>query len=177
MACIKEGRSAFQRVLTYTLTILVNKCVTLIVLGAGLIITGHAVLTPLLQALSMLTNDFVTMARGRGPSAAVGLPQRLARPKPDPRRRSSRLIPAALSGRGSRAWVGAALHLSPERDADPHFRHARCSQARETSTFCATHGRFWRSRPAPIFCYVATTLLFTLATDSHQAGRIRACED
>ena len=63
VACIKEGRSAFQRVVTYTLMILVNKCVTLIVLGAGLIITGHAVLTPLLQALSMLTNDFVTMAR------------------------------------------------------------------------------------------------------------------
>ena len=65
VACIKEGRSAFQRVLTYTLTILINKCVTLIVLGAGLIITGHAVLTPLLQALSMLTNDFVTMAGRR----------------------------------------------------------------------------------------------------------------
>jgi H+-transporting ATPase len=45
------------------LTILVNKCVTLIVLGAGLMITGHAVLTPLLQAISMLTSDFVTMAR------------------------------------------------------------------------------------------------------------------
>lgn len=43
--------------------ILMNKCVTLIVLGVGLVITGHAVLTPLLQALSMLTNDFVTMAR------------------------------------------------------------------------------------------------------------------
>jgi H+-transporting ATPase len=63
VACIKEGRSAFQRVLTYTLMILINKCVTLLVLGFGLIITGHAVLTPLLQALSMLTNDFVTMAR------------------------------------------------------------------------------------------------------------------
>ena len=36
VACIKEGRSAFQRVLTYTLMILVNKCVTLVVLGAGL---------------------------------------------------------------------------------------------------------------------------------------------
>jgi hypothetical protein len=29
--------------LTYTLMILINKCVTLIVLGAGLIITGHAI--------------------------------------------------------------------------------------------------------------------------------------
>jgi len=63
VACIEEGRSAFQRVLTYTLMILVNKCVTLIVLGAGLVITGHAVLTPFLQALAMLTNDFVTMSR------------------------------------------------------------------------------------------------------------------
>lgn len=60
---IKEGRAVFQRVLSYTLGILVNKCVTLVVLAAGLLLTGHAVLTPLLQALSMLTNDFVSMAR------------------------------------------------------------------------------------------------------------------
>ena len=63
VACINEGRAAFQCVLTYTLMILVNKCVTLVVLGVGLIITGHAVLTPILQAIAMLTNDFVTMAR------------------------------------------------------------------------------------------------------------------
>jgi H+-transporting ATPase len=63
VTCIKEGRSAFQRVLTYTLSILVNKSATLIVLGAGLVMTGHAVLTPLLQAISMLAGDFVTMSR------------------------------------------------------------------------------------------------------------------
>jgi len=63
VTCIKEGRSAFQRVLMYTLSILVNKCATLIVLGAGLVMTGHAVLTPLLQAISMLAGDFVTMSR------------------------------------------------------------------------------------------------------------------
>ncbi|MDR3420750.1 MAG: HAD-IC family P-type ATPase [Xanthobacteraceae bacterium] len=60
---IREGRIVFRRVLTYTLGILVNKCVTLVVLGAGLVLTGHPVLTPMLQALSMLTNDFVSMAR------------------------------------------------------------------------------------------------------------------
>ena len=60
---IKEGRTAFQRVLTYTLSILVNKCATLVVLGAGLVMTGYAVLTPLLQAISMLAGDFVTMSR------------------------------------------------------------------------------------------------------------------
>jgi H+-transporting ATPase len=63
VACIKEGRSAFQRILTYTLSISVSKCANLIVLGAGLIMTGHAVLTPFLQALSMLTGDVVTMSR------------------------------------------------------------------------------------------------------------------
>jgi H+-transporting ATPase len=63
VTAIKEGRAAFQRILTYTLTILINKCVTLVVLGVGLVITRHAVLTPLLLALSMLTNDFVTMSR------------------------------------------------------------------------------------------------------------------
>ena len=63
VACIKEGRAGFQRVLTYTLSILVNKCATLVVLGMGLVMTGHAVLTPMLQAFSMLTGDLVTMSR------------------------------------------------------------------------------------------------------------------
>jgi H+-transporting ATPase len=63
VSAVEEGRAVFQRVLTYTIGILVNKVVTLIVLGAGLVMTGHAVLTPMLQALAMLTNDFVSMAR------------------------------------------------------------------------------------------------------------------
>jgi H+-transporting ATPase len=63
VTAVKEGRTVFQRVLTYTIGILVNKVVTLVVLGAGLLLTGHAVLTPMLQALSMFTNDFVSMAR------------------------------------------------------------------------------------------------------------------
>jgi H+-transporting ATPase len=63
VTAIKEGRTVFQRVLTYTIGILANKVVTLVILGAGLVLTGHAVLTPLLQALSMFANDFVSMAR------------------------------------------------------------------------------------------------------------------
>ena len=63
VTAIKEGRTVFRRILTYTLGILINKCVTLVVLGAGLVLTRHAVLTPMLQAISMLTNDFVSMAR------------------------------------------------------------------------------------------------------------------
>lgn len=67
VACINEGRSAFQRVLTFALMTLVNKSVTLLVFGFGLIATGHAILTPFLQALAMLIKDFV--ARGERPTA------------------------------------------------------------------------------------------------------------
>ena len=63
VACIEEGRSAFQRVLTFTLSMLVNKAVTLIVMGGGLVMIGHAVMTPLLQALWMLEGDIPMMAR------------------------------------------------------------------------------------------------------------------
>jgi H+-transporting ATPase len=63
LACIDEGRAAFQRVLTFTLSMLVNKAVTLIVIGGGLVMTGHAVMTPLLQALWMLTGDIPMLAR------------------------------------------------------------------------------------------------------------------
>ncbi|HVZ09446.1 HAD-IC family P-type ATPase [Rhodopila sp.] len=63
LACIEEGRAAFRRVLTFTLSMLVNKSVTLIVMGGGLVMTRHAVLTPLLQALWMLTSDIAMMAR------------------------------------------------------------------------------------------------------------------
>jgi H+-transporting ATPase len=63
VSAIKEGRIVFRRVLTYTFTILINKTATLLVLGAGLLLTGHAVLTPMLQAISMFANDFASMAR------------------------------------------------------------------------------------------------------------------
>ena len=63
VACIDEGRASFQRVLTFALSMLVNKAVTLIVMGCGLVMTGHAVMTPLLQALWMLEGDIPMMAR------------------------------------------------------------------------------------------------------------------
>jgi H+-transporting ATPase len=57
-------------VLTYTLSILVNKSATLVVLGAGLVMTGRAVLTPLLQAIAMLAGAETLMGRWRrGPEA------------------------------------------------------------------------------------------------------------
>jgi len=62
VAAVKEGRSAFQRILTYTLNSVTKKVVNVLFLAAGLIITGHAVLTPMLMVIIMVTGDFLGMS-------------------------------------------------------------------------------------------------------------------
>lgn len=62
VASIKEGRATYQRILTYTLRSIVHKVGQVLFLAAGLIITGQAILTPMLMVLMMLTGDFLAMA-------------------------------------------------------------------------------------------------------------------
>ena len=155
VACIKEGRSAFQRVLTYTLMILVNKCVTLIVLGTGLIITGHAVLTPFLQALAMLTNDFVTMARAAD----------RARPSPYPNAWRVRNLTLAAVPLGafrliylivilSFCWY--VLRLDPDQMQTLTF--VMLGFAGQGNVYVLRErGRLWSSRPAPIMVLASAT--------------------
>ncbi len=61
VAAIKERRTTFQRILTYTLRSVTHKVVQVLFLGAGLLITGHAILTPMLMVLMMITGDFLSM--------------------------------------------------------------------------------------------------------------------
>lgn len=62
VASVKEGRATFQRILTYTLRSIVHKIVQVLFLAAGLIITGQAILTPMLMVLMMVTGDFLAMS-------------------------------------------------------------------------------------------------------------------
>ena len=62
VAAVKEGRLAFQRILTYTLNSITKKAVQVLFLAVGLIMTGHAVLTPFLMVLIMITGDFLGMS-------------------------------------------------------------------------------------------------------------------
>ena len=62
IAAVTEGRATFQRILTYTLNALLKKIEMALFLGAGLLMTGHAVLTPILMVLLLVTNDFLTMS-------------------------------------------------------------------------------------------------------------------
>jgi H+-transporting ATPase len=62
VAAVKEGRMTFQRILTYTLNSITKKIVQVLFLAAGLLMTGHAILTPLLMVLIMITGDFLGMS-------------------------------------------------------------------------------------------------------------------
>jgi H+-transporting ATPase len=62
VAAVKEGRITFQRILTYTLNSVMKKILQVLLLAVGLVITGHAVLTPMLMILLMITGDFLTMS-------------------------------------------------------------------------------------------------------------------
>jgi H+-transporting ATPase len=62
VAAVKEGRVTFQRILSYALNSITKKTVQVLFLAVGLITTGHAILTPLLMVLIMITGDFLGMA-------------------------------------------------------------------------------------------------------------------
>jgi H+-transporting ATPase len=62
VASVKEGRVTFQRILTYTLNSVTKKVVQVLFLAVGLIMTGQAILTPMLMVIIMLTGDLLGMS-------------------------------------------------------------------------------------------------------------------
>ena len=62
VSAVKEGRTAFQRILSYILRSVIKKIAQLLLLAIGLVMTGSAVLTPLLMVIVMITGDFLSMA-------------------------------------------------------------------------------------------------------------------
>jgi len=59
---IKEGRTTFQRILTYTLRSIIHKVAQVLFLFIGLVMTGTAVVTPLLMVLMMMAGDFFALS-------------------------------------------------------------------------------------------------------------------
>ena len=62
VAAVREGRVTFQRILTYTLNSVIKKIVQVLFLAVGLVMTGHAILTPMLMVILMITGDFLSMS-------------------------------------------------------------------------------------------------------------------
>ena len=112
VAAVKEGRMTFQRILTYTLNSVTKKIVQVLLLAIGLIMTGHAVLTPLLMVIVMITGDFLAMSlttdRVQASQATVlpGPRHRPLSPTPQaaPRVPQARQVPAIMAA-SSRALL------------------------------------------------------------------------
>jgi H+-transporting ATPase len=62
VASVKEGRATFQRILTYALNSVTKKTVQVLFLAVGVVMTGHAILTPMLMVIVMLTGDLLGMS-------------------------------------------------------------------------------------------------------------------
>ena len=121
---VREGRIAFQRLLTYTFNMLVKKIEIVLFLAIGLGLTGHAVMTPALMVLMLMTNDFLAMS----------LTTDRASPAPSPSVWRMRNITAAAIVLGvcklgfSTAMLAFGkfrLGLGAGRAADAGVRHAR----------------------------------------------------
>jgi H+-transporting ATPase len=62
VASVKEGRVTFQRIFTYALNSVTKKTVQVLFLAVGLVMTGHAILTPMLMVIIMLAGDLLGMS-------------------------------------------------------------------------------------------------------------------
>ena len=62
VASVKEGRTTFQRILSYTMNSVTKKILQVLFLAAGLVMTGHAILTPMLMVIIMISGDFLAMS-------------------------------------------------------------------------------------------------------------------
>ncbi len=62
VSSVKVGRVTFQRILTYTLNSVTGKIMKVLFLAVGLLMTGHAILTPMLMVIIMLTGDLLGMS-------------------------------------------------------------------------------------------------------------------
>ena len=59
---VRAGRVTYQRILTYALRSVTTKINQMLFLTVGLLMTGHAVLTPMLMVIVMISGDFLAMS-------------------------------------------------------------------------------------------------------------------
>jgi H+-transporting ATPase len=114
VAAVKEGRTTFQRILSYTLNSITKKVVQVLFLGVGLVMTGQAVLTPMLMVLIMIFGDFLGMS--------LTTDNVRASPKPNSWRIGDLTIAGVAMGLGELLFCASALafgvyHLGLKIDA------------------------------------------------------------
>ena len=148
VAAVEEGRTTFQRILTFTFRSLIHKTAQVLMLLAGLIMSGQAVLTPLLMVLIMAGGDFFALS-----SATDNV-----HPSPTPnvwRLRNVSIVSVVLGlcdlvfCAGSLAIGHFALHLGQQAlQALTVITMIYSGQA--IFYVVRERGRFWESRPGPL---------------------------
>jgi H+-transporting ATPase len=147
VAAVKEGRKTFQRILSYTLNSITKKTVQVLFLGVGLIMTGQAILTPLLMVLIMITGDFLGMA----------LTTDNVRPSPSPNawKIGNLTIAGVIMGIGELAFCTAVLAFGVYRmgwkiDALQTLAFIAIVFGNQATTYTNRERRhLWNSRPSP----------------------------
>ena len=99
VAAVKVGRVTFQRILTYTLNSIIKKIVTVLFLIVGLLMTGQAILTPLLMVILMIAGDFLAMSL-TSQCETISHTERLAHRQLDDSRRRDGHLPVDFLQRG-----------------------------------------------------------------------------
>jgi H+-transporting ATPase len=146
VAAVKEGRATFQRILTYTLNSVIKKIVQVLFLVVGLIMTGHAILTPMLMVILMITGDFLAMS----------LTTDNVRPSPMPNawRIGKLTIAGAVMGSGILLFCTAVLAVGKFRmglgiDALRTLAMVALAFGSEATLYAIRErGRLWTSHPS-----------------------------
>ena len=76
LTVVRVGRQVRRRMLTYTLNKVLRTLEIVIFLSAGLLLTGHFVISPLLIVLMLFANDFATMSIATDHVLPAARPQR-----------------------------------------------------------------------------------------------------
>ncbi|MDD2875957.1 MAG: HAD-IC family P-type ATPase [Acidiphilium sp.] len=146
VAAVKEGRVTFQRIQTYTLNTIIRKLATVLFLAFGLVITGHAILTPLLIVIYLITGDFLSMS--------LTIDNVHASPMPNVWRIGSLTIAGIIMGIGLLGFCTAAL-LVGRYGLDLRLGALRTLAflalvfGSQTSIYAIRERRhFWNSRPS-----------------------------
>jgi len=145
VASVKEGRVTFQRILTYTLNSVIKKMVQALFLAVGLVMTGQAILTPMLMVILMITGDFLAMS----------LTTDNVRPSPMPNawRIGNLTIAGAAMGSGLLVFCTAVLavgkfHMGLGIDALRTLALVALVFGSEATLYSIRERRhLWRSRP------------------------------
>jgi H+-transporting ATPase len=146
VSAVREGRTIFQRILTYTLNSITSKVVQVLFLACGLLITGGAILTPMLMALVMITGDFLGMA----------LTTDLVRPSALPNTWDIRklTVAGAVMGAGALVFCLAVLgfgrrYMDLDAQALQTLAFVALVFSKQATTYCnRERRRLWSSRPS-----------------------------